>query len=160
MLYSLFHQENMIAIKLLTKWLLIWKLTKPEKHLANFLSCIMLQELLLSHARLREKSSNSTDRPSETSFKKPLSKREDITAKSFQKLISFLIWMLMKEIRFAMLWKKKALALTIMSWDKDKMVISSISSLKDSLLLRKKKEIHQLKKSLNIKRVNISEKSL
>ena len=120
----------------------------------------MLQELQLSHARLPVKSSNSTGKPSETSFNKPLSKREDTTARFFQKSIFFLIWMLMKEIKFVMLWEKNASAPTIMSWGKAKMAISSISLPKVNLLLRKKKEMHLLKRYLSTKRVNISEKSL
>lgn len=160
MLYMSLLKDNTTAPKSSTGNQHILRLTQLGKPSVSSHWCTTRQEPPRLSAKQQVSSSNWTDKPSKTSSNRLLLKKENTTAKFFQKLIFFQKWIHMKEIRFVMPWEKKLLGLRNMSWDKANKVTNSTLLLKVSSLLRRKKAPASVEKSSSTNKAIISVKSL
>lgn len=154
-LCMLFHRASMIAIKSSMDKILTLRHIRQARLSANFLWCIMLQELLLLPAKPMARSSNLIDRLSGISFKRLQSIKEVITARFCPKSTFYLTWIPMKGIKFAMLWDNKISEPMSTLWNKDKLEINSTLLLRANASPRKKKAAPQFKKSSSTNLANI-----
>lgn len=154
-LCMLFHRASMIATKSSMDKILTLRHIRQARLSANFLWCIMLQELLLLPAKPMAHSSSLIDRLSGISFKRLRSIKEVITARFCPKLTFYRTWIPMKEIKFAMLWDNKISEPMSTLWSKDKLEINSTLLLRANASPRKKKAVPQFKKFSSTNLANI-----